>query len=242
MKILYEDRHLLVAVKEPGLLSEDCENAPSFPRLLKEELALPENPHPVHRLDREVGGAMLLAKNSAAMAACSRTVSEGLIEKEYLAVTEGAPAQPNGALIDLLLKSSVQNKTFTVTRMRKGVKKASLSYCVMGYTAYEDKVLTLISVTPHTGRTHQIRVQFASRRLPLTGDRKYGGKLSLPLGLFCRSLRFIHPYTKKEITCVAPLPCTHPFDLSYEKDGKEFIAEQEKPFFSDFRDPQESTL
>lgn len=242
MDILYEDDFLLIAVKASGILSEVSENAPSLPLLLKEQLSLAEAPHPVHRLDREVGGAMLLAKTSSAMAACSRIVADGLIKKEYLAVTEGIPASDKGCLSDLLLKSASQNKTFTVTRMRKGVKKACLSYCVLGYAEYEGQALSLISVTPHTGRTHQIRVQFASRRLPLTGDRKYGGKMKMPIGLFCRSLSFPHPYTNKQITCTAPLPQSLPFALSYQKGEKALALDQERTVFFDFRNTGDTLL
>ena len=236
MDILYEDRYLLVAVKKSGMLSEASENAPSLPCLLKEELSLPEIPHPVHRLDREVGGAMLLAKNASVMAACSRIVAENLIQKEYIAITEGLPLTEKGYLSDLLLKTSAQNKTFVVTRMRKGVKKAMLSFEQLGQCDYEGLSLSLLSVTPHTGRTHQIRVQFASRRLPLAGDRKYGGKLFGSLGLFCRSIDFIHPLTKKHITCVAPLPPCHPFDLPFENgDGKILSLNPSEAHFLNFR-------
>lgn len=239
MEILYEDRFLLIAVKQSGMLSEVSDNTASLPLLLKEQLSLSEPPHPVHRLDRDVSGAMLLAKSSEAMAACSRIVASGLIQKEYLAVTEGIPPNERGAFSDLLLKSASQNKTFTVSRMRKGVKKACLSYATLGYADYEGRTLSLISVTPHTGRTHQIRVQFASRHLPLAGDRKYGGKLPMPIGLFCRSVSFLHPYTKKQVSCVAPLPSAHPFDLPYRQSGEKLILENEVPFFWDFRSTEE---
>lgn len=235
MGILYEDDFLLVAVKGSGMLSECSQNVPSFPSLLQKELALSEIPHPVHRLDREVSGAMLLAKNSSSMAACSRMVSEGLIQKEYIAVTEGLPATECGCLSDLLLKSSVKNKSFVVDRMRKGVKNACLSFRVLGQAEYESQHFALVSVTPHTGRTHQIRVQFSSRRLPLTGDRKYGSRSKMPLGLFCRSLVFVHPYTKKQVTCVAPLPCALPFSLPFENGEEALVLDGTPPLFTDFR-------
>ena len=241
MDILYEDSFFIIAVKENGMLSESSDCPLALPLLLKNQRALNETPHPVHRLDREIGGAMLLAKTSDAMAACSRLAAEGLIKKEYIAVTEGTVQEESGCLHDLLLKSSAQNKTFTVTRMRKGVKKACLSFSLLGYGQFNDQTLSLLSVTPHTGRTHQIRVQFASRRLPLTGDRKYGGKLSAPLGLFCRSISFVHPYTKKPVTIIAPLPNIAPFNLSYKKNGNPLVLDQEKPLFSDFRYTQEPT-
>ena len=102
--------------------------------------------------------------------------SEHTIDKVYLAVVEGNPAEDRGVYEDLLFKDSRKNKSFVVKRLRKGVKKASLEYEVMDTAKAHGKILTLVKIKLHTGRTHQIRVQFSSRKMPLCGDGKYGSK------------------------------------------------------------------
>ena len=212
---LYEDKHLIIVLKKPGELSEHSNTAPSLPERIQNELSLPEIPHPVHRLDREVGGIMLLAKSPEAMAACSRLVNNNLLKKEYLAITEGTLSCSRGEMKDLLFKQSSINKTFIVDRMRKGVKEAILSYQVLAKASLDTGCLSLVSVVPHTGRTHQIRVQFASRGVPLVGDRKYGAKIRSPIGLMCYSLSFPHPYLNKQIYLTAPRPKDIPFSISF---------------------------
>ena len=140
---------------------------------------------PVHRLDQGVGGIMVFARTRAAAAVLSAAVQDRRLEKRYLAIVRGTPQPEEGRYTDLLFKDSTRGKTFVVTRMRKGVKEASLSYRTLG-TA---EGLSLIEVKLHTGRTHQIRVQFSSRGMPLEGDRKYGGSPG-PLCLWSFSLAF----------------------------------------------------
>ena len=102
--------------------------------------------------------------------------AEHTIDKVYLAVVEGKPSDDRGVYEDLLFKDSAKNKSYVVKRMRKGVKKASLEYEVLGTASSDGKVLSLIKIKLHTGRTHQIRVQFSSRKMPLCGDGTYGSK------------------------------------------------------------------
>ena len=147
--------------------------------------------YPVHRLDRGVGGVMVFARTRQAAAALSQSVQQGKLTKEYLCVVSGAPEAAEGVLQDLLFHDSGRNKTFVVRRMRKGVKEASLSYRVLGTAEGR----SLVHVRLHTGRTHQIRVQFASRGMPLLGDRKYGGAPAEQIALWSCRLSFPHPDT-----------------------------------------------
>ena len=178
MNVLYSDRDILVAVKPVGLDSEL-----EFPNVLKEKLG--GELFPIHRLDKNVGGVMVYARTKKAAADLSRAVQSGEMVKEYLALVHGEPAA-EGDWEDLLWKDSTKNKVFVVKRERKGVKKARLTYRVI--RAGER---SLVHVRLYTGRSHQIRVQFASRGFPLVGDHKYGAKDDSPAPmLFSRRITF----------------------------------------------------
>ena len=188
--VLYEDGDTLVIDKPAGLLSEASETAPSVIGALLSHskdgfLA------PIARLDREVSGVMLLAKNKKSAAYYTAQLADKTVfKKEYLALVMGAMEEKSGTLTDLLFKDSAKNKSFVVTRMRRGVKEASLSYDVVAERREEEKTLSLVHICLHTGRTHQIRVQFSHRRHPLVGDKKYGGDAGLPMGLLSYRLTF----------------------------------------------------
>jgi len=175
MDILYSDRDIAVCVKPVGLNSEV-----DVPNALKE--ALVGDFYTVHRLDQNVGGVMVYARSKAAAAELSRAIQSSEMIKEYLALVHGAPAE-SGVLEDLLWKDSSKNKVFVVKRERKGVKKAKLEYKTLRQG--ED---SLIHIRLHTGRSHQIRVQFASRGFPLVGDHKYGARdgFSVPFLFSCK--------------------------------------------------------
>lgn len=190
--ILQEDKSLVVCLKPPGLLSQDGPGG-SLPEALRQQLH--SEIFPVHRLDREAGGVMVYAKTGRAAAALSRAIQEGSFQKEYLCVVSGCPAQPSGTYRDLLLHDRARNKSFVVRRMRGGVREAALDYRVLA--ARDD--LSLVQVRLRTGRTHQIRVQFASRGTPLSGDGKYGGG-SGPLALWSAWLAFPHPVSGKPLS------------------------------------------
>ena len=175
MEILYSDRELAVCVKSVGLDSEK-----EVPGALRE--ALGGEIYPIHRLDRNVGGVMVYARTRSAAAALSRMVQEGNIVKEYVALVHGTPPE-KGDWEDLLWKDSARNKVFVVKRERKGVKSARLEFIRL--TAGE---ASLVRIRLHTGRSHQIRVQFASRGFPLVGDHKYGSRdeQTAPMLFSCR--------------------------------------------------------
>lgn len=180
MDILFSDKHLAVCVKPVGLDSEH-----DLPEAIRQ--ALGGEVFTIHRLDKNVGGVMVYARTKQQAAALSKSVQEGSMVKEYVAMVHGTPPE-NGDWQDLLWKDSSKNKVFVVTRERKGVKKARLEF--QRLSAGET---SLVHIRLHTGRSHQIRVQFASRGFPLVGDRKYGGKdeYTAPL-LFSRRISF--PY------------------------------------------------
>ena len=207
IEILYADKDLVAAIKPAGVLSQDSgEN--SMPHLLRQQL-LVEQVHVIHRLDRDVGGVMVYALTKKAAAVLSQAVQNRQMEKVYLAVLRGIPAEKEGILEDLLFHDQRRNKTYVVDRLRKGVKDAKLDYTVLG-TAEE---CALVQIRLHTGRTHQIRVQFASRKLPLTGDGKYGGKeAGSSLGLWCHSLSFPHPVTGTPLSFSQMPPMVKPWD------------------------------
>ena len=227
--ILYEDAALVVLDKPAGLSSEE-----GVPAALRAHWNAPDAfVGVVHRLDTGVSGLMVYARTPAAAAALSRQVTQsqdayvvqdGRAEgkaaapqfiKQYRAVIAGAPdAQlpAAGVLRDYLFKDSRKGRVFPVSRPRKGVREAVLEYRILA-TAGES---SLAEITLHTGRTHQIRVQFASRRHPLYGDGKYGSRQKGSrqkgsIALQSCGLRFVHPDTGKPMAFSLPLPAAAPW-------------------------------
>lgn len=182
MEILYSDKNIYVIVKPVGMDSEH-----EVPEELGGDI------FPIHRLDKNVGGVMVYARTKSAAAALSKAVQEGTMVKEYVAMVHGTPPE-TGDWEDLLWKDSKKNKVFVVKRMRGGVKKARLE--LRRLTAGKT---SLVHIRLHTGRSHQIRVQFSSRGFPLVGDHKYGSKddRTAPL-LFSRRITF--PYQGNQVT------------------------------------------
>ncbi len=188
--VLYSDAALAVCIKPAGVLSE----AAGMPALLAAQLG--GEFFCVHRLDRDVGGVMVYARTAGAAAALSAAVAARQVEKTYLAICCGRPEQSSGTLRDLLYHDRARNKTYVVQRQRRGVKEAVLDYAVLAAAETDAGPLTLLRIALGTGRSHQIRVQFASRRLPLAGDAKYGSPVrSGGIALWSEALRFAHPET-----------------------------------------------
>lgn len=198
ISILFQDSHLLLAVKPVGLSSQECaDGRDSLPKKLAEQ-GFPVKT--VHRLDRETGGVMVYARTGQGAAALSSMVGQhSVFVKEYLAVVQGKPSPAAGQWEDLLYHDVRKNKSYTVSRLRKGVRQASLSYEVLHTTHTPLGEYSLVRVRLHTGRTHQIRVQFAHRQMPLWGDSRYGGNREKGPALWSCRLSFPHPITGETI-------------------------------------------
>lgn len=218
MDILYEDSHLLICVKPVGTLSQpgseegdDMLTECAAYRKAKQE---DEYVGLVHRLDRNVGGVMVFSKKQAVTAKLSEAIRNRDFIKEYFAVVHHCPEEKTGVYQDLLFKDSSKNKSFVVKRPRKGVKEASLEYEVIDSTETEAGVLSLVRVRLHTGRTHQIRVQFSSRKMPLVGDGKYGSRDNNgEIALWSYRLAFRHPVKQKEVDVRQLPPDSYPWNL-----------------------------
>ena len=184
--VIFENTDYIVCVKPVGVPSQN-DGAEDMVKLLTVQTGAPV--YPVHRLDTAVGGTMVFAKSSSFAAELSRQIADKSFEKRYLAVLTGTPDSDGAGLEDLLFKDSRKNKSYVVKRERRGVKKASLEYSVIG----KADGFSLVRVLLHTGRTHQIRVQFSSRGLPLVGDGKYGSKDNgCTVALWSESVGFLY--------------------------------------------------
>lgn len=199
MEILHRDNDIIVCIKERGLLSQYDEKKPDMISALKEICGC--EVYPVHRLDKEVGGVMVYALTQKSAASLSAQVADRSFEKQYIALLHGVPEKAEDTLEDLLYFDKSKNKSFTVKKERRGVKKAILDYS----TVEAKDSTTLVRVKLHTGRTHQIRVQFASRKMPLVGDRRYGARDEASfIHLWSEKIGFTHPVTGKKMTFEVP--------------------------------------
>ena len=203
--ILYEDRDICVCLKPPGIVSEEG----GLPRRLSDELG--GSFYCVHRLDKAVGGVMVYARNERAAAALSKQTAERKMEKYYLAVVPDGLEADEGTMEDLLYRDREKNKSFVVKRMRRGVKDAKLDYSVLERRCGQ----ALVKIHLHTGRSHQIRCQFSSRRCPISGDGKYGSaERRGDIALWSASLAFEHPvkHRKMEFSVFPSGPCWDGFE------------------------------
>lgn len=186
MDILYSDQNIILCIKPVGLDSEK-----QVPDNLKSKFG--GNIYTVHRLDMNVGGVMVYARNKKTATELSKAIQEGLMVKEYMATVHGTPPE-KGDWEDLLWKDSRKNKVFVVKRIRNGVKNARLEF-----ERLTDGEISQVRIRLHTGRSHQIRVQFASRGFPLVGDHKYGSrdKRTVPMLYSCK---VSFPYQGKTVS------------------------------------------
>ena len=199
--ILYEDNHLIVVEKPVGISSQTVEKGDCLPYRLEQQ---GYRVKPVHRLDKPTGGVMTYALTDASAAKLSALVGQhDHFQKEYLAVVQGCPESAQGTFTDLLYHDVRRNKSFVVNRPRKGVREAVLDYHVLERISGDSGPLSLIGIRLHTGRTHQIRVHFASHKMPLFGDGRYGGTKGSSLGLWSHKLTFPHPINGQIISAVS---------------------------------------
>lgn len=206
MEILYQDNRIVVAVKPAGILSTD--EPGGMPSLLRQALNT-DCIRTVHRLDAQTGGVMVFARSRMAASLLSQQVRERQFSKYYLAAVHGTPQPQSGEMRDLLGRDSVRRVTYVADTPSADTREALLTY----ETLDTADGLSLVRVQLHTGRTHQIRVQFTSRGLPLAGDRKYGipEDGTVPLALWAYRLSFAHPQTGQEMSFTCPPPETEPW-------------------------------
>ena len=202
IKIIDNRTDLAVCIKPAGIVSEDA----GMVRLLKEQLGC--DIFAVHRLDKPASGLMVYAKTKEATASLSESIRSGSFGKTYLACVPDRDLPDEGVMEDLLFHDSSKNRSYTVKRMRRGVRQCRLSYTVEG----RKNGLALVRIKLDTGRTHQIRAQFASRGIPLMGDRRYGSREECPLALYSCGLSFPLP-SSGETVQYSSYPFTYPFDL-----------------------------
>ena len=209
MELIYVDSDIVVCIKPARVLSTD--EPGGLPELVREALGDPKGDiRTVHRLDRVVSGVMVLARNAKAASELSRQIREDEFQKEYLAVVHGCPEQREGTLRDLLGRDKARKMTFVAQEPGKGVQEAVLDYEVQSVS--DD--FSRVRVTLRTGRTHQIRVQFASREMPLVGERKYS-TLEDPceIALWSHRIGFTHPGTGNQMVFTREPPEVWPWTM-----------------------------
>ena len=207
LEILYADQDILVCIKPARILSTD--EPGGLPTLVRNALGDEKaDIRTVHRLDRVVSGIMVLARNPKAASELSRQIREDDFEKEYLAVIHGQPETPEGTLTDLLFRDKTRRMTMVVHEPAKGVQEAILDYRVQNSV----KNMTRVQIQLKTGRTHQIRVQFASRNMPLVGERKYCTMEDpCEIALWSHRIAFFHPVTGKRVEFSKEPPRVYPW-------------------------------
>ena len=204
MEILYQNANILVCIKPARVLSTD--EPGGLPELVREALGDPKAD--VRTVHRVVSGVMVLARNADAASELSRQIREDQFRKEYLAVVHGGPENPEGTLHDLLARDKARRMTFVAEAPGKGVQEAALSYRVLEYA----NGMSLVRVRLHTGRTHQIRVQFSSRGMPLVGERKYAvWNDPCELALWSAKIGFYHPGTGEWVEFSKEPPAVFPW-------------------------------
>lgn len=207
MKILYEDKYLIVCEKPVGFESQRSSSGKDDMLTLLSQYRAERGEDSyvglVHRLDVATGGAMIYSKREDMTGKLSALVQSGDYKKTYLAVAHGEPPEREGEMRDLLYHDKKKNKSYVCDKKRQGVKEAVANYRLLDIAVRENgEKVSLVEVGLITGRTHQIRVQFASRKMPLVGDGKYGSRDNkASCALWSYRVEFIHPIMKKAIVC-----------------------------------------
>lgn len=219
MKILYEDKYLLVCEKPVGVESQRSSRGGEDMLTLLEKYRAEKGEEAfvglVHRLDTATGGAMIYSKRQDMTGKLSALVQSAEYKKTYLAVVHGEPEEKAGEMRDLLFHDKIKNKSYVTDKKRTGVKEAILIYRVLSTVTREDgNKYSLVEIELVTGRTHQIRVQFASRKMPLVGDGKYGSRDNkASMALWSHKVEFTHPQSKKQVAAESDAPDSYPWDL-----------------------------
>ncbi len=219
MKILYEDKYLLVCEKTVGVESQVSssgkENMVELLSRYRAERGEDSYIGLVHRLDTATGGAMIYSKREDMTGKLSALVQSGDYKKTYIAVVHGIPEEKEGEMRDLLYHDKQKNKSYVCDKKRTGVKEALACYRLLDTAENErGEQISLVKVELITGRTHQIRVQFASRKMPLVGDGKYGSRDNkATCALWSHKVEFTHPVTKKKILVESTPADMYPWNL-----------------------------
>lgn len=208
-ELIYQDADMVVCIKPPRVLSTD--EPGGLPELVREVLGEPDaDIRTVHRLDRVVSGLMVVARSAAAAAELSRQIRDNEFQKEYLAVIHGTLENDTGRLCDLLFRDKVRKMTMVVQEEGKGVQPAVLTYRALNC----NDSMSRVRIKLETGRTHQIRVQFASRGLPLVGERKYSTlEDDCEIALWSYRIAFTHPVTGEKMEFAQEPPAVYPWTV-----------------------------
>lgn len=219
IKVIYEDNHLLVVEKPVNILSQgDDTNDKDMVNLLKDYIKKKYNKPGnvyiglIHRLDRPVGGVMVFAKTSKAASRLSEQVRNKSFKKTYLAVVHGKIKSSSDTLRDFLYKNKKTNMVTVVKKNHTDAKEAELNYKVLDFK----ENLSLVQVNLKTGRSHQIRVQFSSRKHPLYGDQRYGkeiNKVGQQISLWSNKIEIYHPTTKEKMEFTCHPPDKYPWNI-----------------------------
>ena len=209
MELIHVDRDIVVCIKPPRVLSTD--EPGGLPDLVREALGDPgANIRTVHRLDSVVSGLMVLACTKKSASELSRQIRDGEFEKEYHAVIHGNPDADSGTLTDLLGRDKARKMTYVASEPGKGIQEAILDYRVLD----KKDQFSRVEIQLRTGRTHQIRVQFASRGMPLVGERKYSEQNDpCEIALWSHRLAFRHPRTGEKMEFFHEPPEIYPWNL-----------------------------
>ena len=208
MELIYQDKDIVVCIKPARVLSTD--EPGGVPELVRQALGDEKaDVRTVHRLDRVVSGLMVLARNAGAASELSRQIREGQFQKEYLAVVHGTP-ELSGTLKDLLVRDKARKMTMVAEEPGKGVQEAVLHYQLLHFS----REMSRVRIQLETGRTHQIRVQFSSRGMPLVGERKYAVlEDDCEIALWSYRLAFTHPRTREQMEFIKEPPEVYPWTV-----------------------------